>query len=54
MNKVEIYRSNDWRKLQYSVNSLADLYEIINVSFTSRTTAVGGEEYSVMVLYKAQ
>lgn len=54
MNKVQTYWGNDLRRLQYAVNDFANEHEIINVSFTSRTNAVGGEEYSVMVLYKAQ
>lgn len=54
MNKVQIYWSSNPGAIQTSVNKLAEDYEIINVSFTSRTNAVGGEEYSVMVLYKVK
>ena len=53
MNKVQIYWSTRLGAIQASVNEFANKHEIINVSFTSRTNAVGGEEYSVMVLYKA-
>lgn len=52
MNLVQTYYSSSLSAIQNSVNKLAHDYEIINVSLTSRTNAIGGEEYSVMILYK--
>lgn len=37
-----------------SVNSLAEVYEIIDCSIASRTNAVGAGEYSAMVIYKVK
>lgn len=54
MNKVQIYYSTKLEAIQNSVNELANKYEIINVSLTSRTNAVRGGEYAAMVLYKVK
>lgn len=54
INKVQFYCSTDLKDIQYSVNSLAEAYEIIDCSIASRTNTVGAGEYSAMVIYKVK
>lgn len=54
MSKVQFYLSTDLKDIQYSVNSLAEVYEIIDCSIASRTNVAGAGEYSAMVIYKVK
>lgn len=54
MNKVQFYLGTDLKDIQYSVNSLAKVYEVIDCSIASRTNSAGDGEYSAIVIYKVK